>query len=147
VSDVRKSKVYGHVVTTSASDWPSFIENDYILVDKSIAIRDIMDDECEAALTGLFPRRMGKTAFLRLLQHFLGAVSSVPYEKRLTEFQRYTIFLEHREFFDAHFARYFVIRLDFKVRAVQPASLAGPLHAGPFVPCSSMACIVISQFL
>ncbi|KAJ2775539.1 hypothetical protein IWQ57_000403 [Coemansia nantahalensis] len=114
VSDLQRSRVHGRIPTTSTCDWKSFANSNYILVDKSVAIMDIMCEKCPTAVAGLFPRRMGKTAFLELLQHFLAVTTTVSYEKRRNEFQKYTIYLEHREFFDEHFAKYPVIRMDLK---------------------------------
>ncbi|KAJ2798177.1 hypothetical protein H4R21_004038, partial [Coemansia helicoidea] len=138
-SELQRSRVHGRIPTTSTCDWKSFVNSNYIMVDKSVAIMDIMYHECPKAVAGLFPRRMGKTAFLELLQHFLAATTTVEFETRRKEFQKYTIYLEHREFFDEHFAKYPVIRMGLKVRTVlHPPAPAGPLHVG--VSCCGVPC-------
>ncbi|KAJ2778964.1 hypothetical protein H4R18_004298, partial [Coemansia javaensis] len=95
-------------------DWTTFVNHDQVLVDKSVAIVDVMRPRGNRVIAGLFPRRMGKSAFLSLFGDFLSVTSAMPYQKRRDTFASYSIAIEHPGFFEEHFGRYPVLRLDFK---------------------------------
>ncbi|KAJ2766977.1 hypothetical protein IWQ57_004141, partial [Coemansia nantahalensis] len=84
-----------------------------MVVDKSAAIRDIMNRE-EPIVAGLYPHRMGKSMFLGLLADFLAAVSDTPYSERRARYEQYAIYQEDPEFFNSNMGRYVVFNLDLK---------------------------------
>ncbi|KAJ2806297.1 hypothetical protein H4R21_000928 [Coemansia helicoidea] len=86
-----------------------------MVVDKSVAIRDIMNRE-EPIVAGLYPHRMGKSMFLGLLADFLAAVSDTPYSERRARYEQYAIYQEDPAFFNSNMGRHVVFRLDLKVR-------------------------------
>ncbi|KAJ1732673.1 hypothetical protein LPJ61_001930 [Coemansia biformis] len=87
------SKVRGQIVKPDKSGWKLISDDEAMVVDKSVAIYDVMRDECGDVIAGLYPPRMGKTTFLDLLKDFLAVVSDAPYgERRSKHFGRYTVF-------------------------------------------------------
>ncbi|KAJ2777147.1 hypothetical protein H4R18_005301 [Coemansia javaensis] len=114
-----RSKVHGGNIVTGDSAWCCFIGKNLALVDKSLAILDVM--ECGSAVTaGLYPRRMGKSTFLDLLRNFLAVVSETSFSKRWERFSEYAI-NEEPDFSREHFARYAVFKLTMKTQ--DPTSL------------------------
>ncbi|KAJ1731989.1 hypothetical protein LPJ61_002261 [Coemansia biformis] len=108
------SKVRGQTVTAGDSGWSLISDDEAMVVDKSVAIYDIMRKGCSSVIAGLYPRRMGKTTFLDLLKNFLAVVSNTPYGERRTKYERFAIYVHQRAFFDEHFGRYAVFKLDLK---------------------------------
>ncbi|KAJ2772695.1 hypothetical protein IWQ57_001657 [Coemansia nantahalensis] len=84
-----------------------------MVIDKSAAIRDIMNRE-EPIVAGLYPHRMGKSMFLGMLADFLGAVSDTPYSERRARYEQYAVYQEDPEFFNSNIGRYVVFNLDMK---------------------------------
>ncbi|KAJ2766029.1 hypothetical protein IWQ56_003873 [Coemansia nantahalensis] len=84
-----------------------------MVVDKSVAIRDIMNHE-RSVIVGLCPRRMGKSLFLGLLADFLAAVSRTPYGERRAWYEEYAIYQEDPVFFNNNMGHYAVFKLDLK---------------------------------
>ncbi|KAJ2770553.1 hypothetical protein IWQ56_002120, partial [Coemansia nantahalensis] len=82
-------------------------------VDKSVAILDIMTSG-DPVVSGLYPRRMGKSLFLGLLQDFLAVVATIPYKERRSTYKKYVIYEEDRTFFRNNMSRYPVFKLDLK---------------------------------
>ncbi|KAJ2774076.1 hypothetical protein IWQ56_000734 [Coemansia nantahalensis] len=73
-------------------------------------------DHNKSVVVGLYPRRMGKSLFLGLLEDFLGVVSDTPYGDRRTRYEQYAICRERPKFFEDSIGRYAVFKLDFKSR-------------------------------
>ncbi|KAJ2591495.1 hypothetical protein EV177_008879 [Coemansia sp. RSA 1804] len=92
----------------------NFIQDKALLVDKSAAIFDVMSLDSGKVISGIYPRRMGKTTFLQTLANFLDILGEIPKNQREIQFRRTALFDLHPEFFDENFARYPVIMLDFK---------------------------------
>ncbi|KAJ2773951.1 hypothetical protein IWQ56_000792, partial [Coemansia nantahalensis] len=94
-------------------DADEHIRHEGMVVDKSVAIRDIMNRE-EPIVAGLYPHRMGKSMFLDLLADFLAAVSNTPYSVRRARYEQYDIYQEDPEFFNSNMGRHVVFRLDLE---------------------------------
>ncbi|KAJ2078680.1 hypothetical protein H4R24_004309 [Coemansia sp. RSA 988] len=109
-----RSKICGSKITLGISDLASFVEDNATFVDKSAAIVDVMNFNSDRVISGLYPRRMGKTTFLQTLASFLGIIDEMPQDQRKQHFAKCAIYEFHREFFDANFAKYPVIMLDLK---------------------------------
>ena len=88
------------------SDFDEIIEENALVVDKSLFIKEFMDDPCKVSAI-LRPRRFGKSLNLSMLKSFLsiGAVS--------TNFNRFLISNE-TEFVVKHCGQYPVVFLDLK---------------------------------
>ncbi|KAJ2804121.1 hypothetical protein H4R21_001767 [Coemansia helicoidea] len=71
-------------------------------------------DRGKSVVVGLYPRRMGKSLFLGLLEDFLGVVSDTPYGDRRTRYEQYAICRERPKFFEDSIGRYAVFKLDLK---------------------------------
>ncbi|KAJ1724269.1 hypothetical protein LPJ61_005753, partial [Coemansia biformis] len=52
-------------------------DDEAMYIDKSVAIYNVMHEECPRVITGLYPLRMGKTTFLDLLKDFFEIVDSL----------------------------------------------------------------------
>lgn len=90
------------------SDFEKLIEEEYLFADKSLLIKDIMEDGGDVILITR-PRRFGKTLNLSMLYYFL----------RKNHSQAHNLFRglkisEEREFCDAHQQQYPVIFVSFK---------------------------------
>ncbi|KAJ1720495.1 hypothetical protein LPJ61_006151, partial [Coemansia biformis] len=105
------SKVRGQIVKPDKSGWKLISDDEAMFVDKSMAIYDMMQRRNYVEV-GLFPRRMGKTTFLDLLKNFLAVVSDAPYSERRTRYEKLAIYDRHKAFFDEHFGRYTVFKVD-----------------------------------
>jgi hypothetical protein len=88
------------------SDFDEIIEENALVVDKSLFIKDFMEDTSKASAI-LRPRRFGKSLNLSMLKSFLsfGAVSS--------DFDRFLI-ANDKEFVSKHCGQYPVVFLDLK---------------------------------
>ncbi|KAJ2712608.1 hypothetical protein H4R19_002666 [Coemansia spiralis] len=106
-----------------------FIVDNSALVDKSLAIFDMMDSGYHAVCAGLCPRLMGKSMFLDLLYNFLAVVSEVSYSQRLEKFTSYAIY-QQKDFFTDHFCRYAVFKLDLKLIRGNAEVDVGPYDRG-----------------
>ncbi|KAJ2613042.1 hypothetical protein H4S08_002408 [Coemansia sp. RSA 1365] len=66
-------------------------------------------------VVGLYPQHMGKSTFLDTLGSFLDIIGSFPYDKRKEVFQKCAVYdKNNRQFFNENFAKYPVLRLNFK---------------------------------
>jgi hypothetical protein len=91
------------------SDFRSLREDDKYFIDKSLFIKEIIDEEAEVVLLPR-PRRFGKTLNLSMLRWFFEVSGNK--EKRKKLFSGLNI--EKEAVFEEHFAKYPVICLSFK---------------------------------
>ncbi|KAJ2771157.1 hypothetical protein IWQ56_001896, partial [Coemansia nantahalensis] len=96
------------------SQWAHFASDKRALVDKSLAIVDVMDEKNDQVIAGLYPRRMGKSTFLSMLRNFLAVTSDMPFSDRREYFANYEIH-NNTNFVADNFGRYPVFTLDLKV--------------------------------
>ncbi|KAJ2807309.1 hypothetical protein H4R20_001335 [Coemansia guatemalensis] len=115
-----RTRIKGRTIALGTSNWDVFIRRDSTLVDKSMAIADIVGYPA-SVIAGVYPRRMGKTTFLDTLANFLDVIGSLPRSRREEEFRQCAIYESHPQIFNRHFAKYAVFRLDLKTQA--PATL------------------------
>ncbi|KAJ2413793.1 hypothetical protein GGI10_002823 [Coemansia sp. RSA 2530] len=106
------SRVHGKKLLISMSQWLDLTEDHAILVDKSLAIKRIMENGARV-MTAIAPRRSGKTTFLTMMSEFLSAHSTWTASERMKSFEQYNLCTQESEFFKDHFAKYPVIYLDF----------------------------------
>ncbi|KAJ1767738.1 hypothetical protein LPJ74_005212 [Coemansia sp. RSA 1843] len=93
---------------------PGSQEMDATFVGKSAAIADVMSPDAGKVIAGMYPRRMGKTTFLKTLANFLDIIGDMPWNQREKQFRQCALYDMHPEFFEANFGKYPVIMLDFK---------------------------------
>ncbi|KAJ2086454.1 hypothetical protein GGI16_006606, partial [Coemansia sp. S142-1] len=108
------SRVHGKSIYLGESSWLSLATRNAQIVDKSLAIKRVIDFGAKVKV-GLAPRRSGKSTFLRMLAAFLSTESAVSVERRMELFSNYDIYTKEEDFFTAHFAKYTVLFLSFKV--------------------------------
>ncbi|KAJ2828786.1 hypothetical protein IWW50_001211 [Coemansia erecta] len=65
-------------------------------------------------IAGVYPRRMGKSTFLATLASFLGVLGVKPRAQREVVFKQCAVYDTDYLFFEEHFGRYHVLKLDFK---------------------------------
>ncbi|KAJ2742815.1 hypothetical protein GGI20_004217 [Coemansia sp. BCRC 34301] len=105
------SRVHGASLVTSSSEWPELVSENAILVDKSLAIKRVM--ECGAiALVAIAPRRSGKSTFLTMMTEFLSAHSTWTADYRMKSFKGYNLCEQHPQFVKDNFAKYPVLHFD-----------------------------------
>ncbi|KAJ2561122.1 hypothetical protein IW140_006604 [Coemansia sp. RSA 1813] len=109
-----RTRISGRTIRLGLCEWANFIDEDATFVDKSAAIADVMSPRVGKVIAGMYPRRMGKTTFLQTLANFLDIVGDMPRSQRENQFRQSALYELHPEFFEANFAKYPVIMLDFK---------------------------------
>ncbi|KAJ2246619.1 hypothetical protein GGI13_005362, partial [Coemansia sp. RSA 455] len=107
------SRVHGKSIYLGESSWLSLATRNAQIVDKSLAIKRVIDFGAKVKV-GLAPRQSGKSTFLRMLAAFLSTESVVSVEQRMELFSNYDIYTKEEDFFNAHFAKYAVLYLSFK---------------------------------
>ncbi|KAJ2210203.1 hypothetical protein EV179_006391 [Coemansia sp. RSA 487] len=110
-----RTRISGRTIRLGLCEWANFIDEDATFVDKSAAIADVMSPRVGKVIAGMYPRRMGKTTFLQTLANFLDIVGDMPRSQREHQFRQSALYELHSEFFEANFAKYPVIMLDFKL--------------------------------
>ncbi|KAJ2900542.1 hypothetical protein IWW38_000417 [Coemansia aciculifera] len=110
-----RSRVHGEVLRPGNGCWLDLANRGARIVDKSLAIKQIMDSGYMVKL-GLAPRRSGKSTFVSMLSEFLAAESTVTKERRRELFEPYDLYKQEECFFNKHFAKYAVFFMSFKVR-------------------------------
>ncbi|KAJ2730128.1 hypothetical protein IW152_005385, partial [Coemansia sp. BCRC 34962] len=108
-----RSRIHGGEFRLGDDDWLALATRGARVVDKSLAIKRVMDCRDKVKL-GLAPRRSGKSTFLSMLEAFLSTYSTASKERRKELFATYNLYLSEEDFFNAHFAKYPVIFLSFK---------------------------------
>ncbi|KAJ2210028.1 hypothetical protein EV179_006462, partial [Coemansia sp. RSA 487] len=109
-----RTRITGRTIQLGLCGWANFIDEDATFVDKSAAIADVMSPCAGKVIAGMYPRRMGKTTFLKTLVNFLDIIGDMPRSQREKQFRQCALYDMHPEFFDANFGKYPVIMLDFK---------------------------------
>ncbi|KAJ2085306.1 hypothetical protein IW138_006400 [Coemansia sp. RSA 986] len=109
-----RTRISGRTIQLGLCGWANFIDEDATFVDKSAAIADIMSPDTAEVISGMYPRRMGKTTFLQTLASFLDIIGDMPRNQREKQFRKCAVYDLHPEFFEENFAKYPVIMLDFK---------------------------------
>ncbi|KAJ1675253.1 hypothetical protein EV182_001630, partial [Spiromyces aspiralis] len=108
---ILEARVTGSEVEVASNDWVKGIKENYLLVDKSFILPQIVDNGGPILLTR--PCRSGKTMFLSMSEDFF----EVPRGETLEDKQaRYRDMMVGADpgFIDEHCGRYPVIRLDLK---------------------------------
>ncbi|KAJ2832942.1 hypothetical protein FBU31_001995 [Coemansia sp. 'formosensis'] len=108
-----RSRVHGERLHLGDDDWLSLATHNARIVDKSLAIKRIMDKGDKVKL-GLAPRRSGKSTFLSMMAAFLSTHSTLSEAQRKELFASYDVYTTEVEFFNEHFAKYPVLFLSFK---------------------------------
>ncbi|KAJ2047500.1 hypothetical protein GGI03_004114 [Coemansia sp. RSA 2337] len=129
-----RSRVHGKNLCLGESSWLTLATRNAQIVDKSLAIKRVIDFGAKVKV-GLAPRRSGKSTFLRMLAAFLSTESAVSVERRMELFSNYDIYTKEEDFFTAHFAKYTVLFLSFKDNdylefGIMAGVLNVPLKAG-----------------
>ncbi|KAJ2210962.1 hypothetical protein EV179_005845, partial [Coemansia sp. RSA 487] len=109
-----RTRISGRTIQLGLCGWANFIDEDATFVDKSAAIADVMSPGAGKVIAGMYPRRMGKTTFLKTLANFLDIIGDMPRSQREKQFRKCAVYDLHPEFFEENFAKYPVIMLDFK---------------------------------
>ncbi|KAJ1764864.1 hypothetical protein LPJ74_006549, partial [Coemansia sp. RSA 1843] len=109
-----RTRISGRTIQLGLCEWASFIDGDATFVDKSAAIADLMSPGAGKVIAGMYPRRMGKTTFLKTLANFLDIIGDMPRSQREKQFRKCAVYELHPEFFEENFAKYPVIMLDLK---------------------------------
>ncbi|KAJ1764329.1 hypothetical protein LPJ74_006670, partial [Coemansia sp. RSA 1843] len=109
-----RTRISGRTIQLGLCGWANFIDEDATFVDKSAAIADVMSTDAGKVIAGMYPRRMGKTTFLKTLANFLDIIGDMPRNQREKQFQKCAVYDLHPEFFEENFAKYPVIMLDLK---------------------------------
>ena len=103
------------LVPVGISNFKELIEKNYLFADKSLFIKDIIEDGAKIILITR-PRRFGKTLNLSMLYYFLGINHSGEGEKNLFENLNIS---KYDEFCTKHQYQYPVIFITFKdIKAV-----------------------------
>ncbi|KAJ2057175.1 hypothetical protein GGI17_005781, partial [Coemansia sp. S146] len=108
-----RSRVHGERLCLGEDDWLSLATRDARIVDKSLAIKRVMDFGAKVKV-GLAPRRSGKSTFLSMMAAFLSTHSTVSMEERKALFAKFDLYTKQEGFFNEHFAKYPVLFLSFK---------------------------------
>ncbi|KAJ2566184.1 hypothetical protein IW140_004997, partial [Coemansia sp. RSA 1813] len=109
-----RTRISGRTIQLGLCGWANFIDEDATFVDKSAAIADVMSPGAGKVIAGMYPRRMGKTTFLKTLANFLDIIGDMPRSQREKQFRKCAVYELHPEFSEENFAKYPVIMLDFK---------------------------------
>jgi len=91
------------------SDFKSLIEDGFYYVDKSLLIKEVIEDAADVVLLPR-PRRFGKTLNMTMLRYFFGKTKTERENRHLF----HGLAIEKEPEFEAHFAKYPVIFLTFK---------------------------------
>ncbi|KAJ2250615.1 hypothetical protein GGI13_003992, partial [Coemansia sp. RSA 455] len=108
------SRIHGNTLRTGKSEWLELAEERAILVDKSLAIRRIMENGSDI-MAAIAPRCTGKMTFLTLMAEFLSAHSTWSADDRERLLKDYDLYTQHPDFFKGHFAKYPVFYLGLSV--------------------------------
>ncbi|NDB81892.1 MAG: hypothetical protein EB127_03995 [Alphaproteobacteria bacterium] len=98
----------GAILSIGVSDFREIASGNFLLVDKTLLIKEVMDDGAKVILITR-PRRFGKTLNLSMLRHFFRINSTG--EKNIFENLNISV---HKEFWAQHQNKYPVIFISFK---------------------------------
>ncbi|KAJ2254178.1 hypothetical protein GGI13_002309 [Coemansia sp. RSA 455] len=112
------SRIHGNTLRIGKSEWLDLAEERAILVDKSLAIRRIMENGSDI-MAAIAPRRSGKTTFLTLMAEFLSAHSTWSADDRERLLKDYDLYTQYPDFFKEHFAKYPVFYLDLSSHTIK----------------------------
>ena len=108
----NKNKKQEHLIKLphGVSDFQKLVHGNYIFVDKTLFIKDVIEDGADIILITR-PRRFGKTLNLSMLYHFLKHQNEK--EKNVGLFKGLEI-SQHKDFCQEHQHQYPVIFISFK---------------------------------
>ena len=98
-------------IQIGGSDFGELVRKDLLFIDKSLFVKEILDDQSKVALITR-PRRWGKTLNLSMLQYFLS--SEVMGQKTAGLFDNLLIAKVHGNYIEQHQGKYPVIFITFK---------------------------------
>ncbi len=102
--------IIGRKIKTSTDDFANMVRGGYLLVDKTLMIKDVLEDPNDALI--LRPRRFGKTINMSMLQHFFAPEVSGQLTTGL--FDDFAIAREDGGHWMKHQGQYPVIFITFK---------------------------------